>query len=246
MTLPAGDAPLTLLCTSADIERVLDLPISPSADRVGPGKRGGGGNWRTFTGLLPPNPLMLSPLVVTVALALLVPRTVQSQPALDAFMASIRAQCGRAFEGRVIDPQPVDSLMARERLVMHVRGCGDTLRIPFHVGENRSRTWVFTRAAAGVRLKHDHRHEDGFEDAVTQYGGDARPGGTAERMEFAADAFTAGLIPAARTNVWTVEITGTRFVYQLRREGTDRRFRVEFDLTRPVTPPPAPWGAPPG
>jgi hypothetical protein len=117
------------------------------------------------------------------------------------------------------------------------------VRIPFHVGANRSRTWVLTRTASGVRLKHDHRHEDGSEDRVTQYGGDSRASGTASLMEFAVDSFTVALIPAARTNVWTIEVTPTRFIYQLRREGTDRLFRVEFDLTRPVTPPPAPWGA---
>lgn len=163
----------------------------------------------------------------------------------DAYLDALRAHCGQAFEGQLIDPQPTDSAMLGQRLVMHVRGCGDTVRIPFHVGENRSRTWVFTRTATGVRLKHDHRHEDGTEDRITQYGGDAREGGTAESMAFAADSATATLIPAARTNVWTVEITPTRFVYQLRREETDRRFRVEFDLTRPVDPPPAPWGADP-
>jgi hypothetical protein len=34
-----------------------------------------------------------------------------------------------------------------------------------------------------------------------------------------------------------------RFVYALRREGTDRRFRVEFDLGREVAIPPPPWGS---
>lgn len=165
-------------------------------------------------------------------------------PAPDAFLAALRAHCGRAYEGRLIDPQPADTAIARERLVMHVRGCGDTVRIPFHVGADRSRTWVLTRTAGGVRLKHDHRHEDGSEDRVTQYGGDSRPDGTAGRMAFAADAFTAALIPAARTNVWTIEVTPDRFVYELRREGTPRRFRAEFDLTRPVPAPPAPWGHP--
>jgi hypothetical protein len=166
------------------------------------------------------------------------------QPA-DDFLAALRARCGQAFEGRVIDPQAVDTAFARERLVMHVRSCGDTVRVPFHVGENRSRTWVFTRTAEGLRLKHDHRHEDGSEDRVTQYGGDSRATGTASKMEFAVDEFTKQLIPAARTNVWTVEITATEFVYQLTREGTDRRFRVVFDLTKPVAVPPAPWGAAP-
>jgi hypothetical protein len=170
------------------------------------------------------------------------PATASADPA-DDFLRAIRARCGQAFEGRLVDPQPVDSAMAGQRLVMHVRGCGDTVRVPFHVGANRSRTWVFTRTVAGVRLKHDHRHEDGSEDRVTQYGGDSRAPATAWRMEFAADSFTAALLPASRTNVWTVEVTATRFVYQLRREGSDRRFRVEFDLTRPVAPPLPPWGA---
>jgi hypothetical protein len=163
----------------------------------------------------------------------------------DAFLSALRSHCDKAYEGRLIDPQPADSAMKGQRLVMHVRGCGDTVRIPFHVGENRSRTWVFTRTATGVRLKHDHRHEDGSEDRVTQYGGDSREGGTASSMAFAADSATAALIPAASTNVWTVEITPTRFVYQLRREATDRRFRVEFDLATPVPVPPAPWGSSP-
>lgn len=184
-------------------------------------------------------PLTLIALLALSATAL----TAQSAP--DEFLAALRAHCGKAYEGRIIDPQPADTAFARQRLVMHVRGCGDTLRVPFHVGDDRSRTWVFTRTAAGLRLKHDHRHEDGSEDRVTQYGGDARAGGTAQRMEFPADSFTATLLPAARTNVWTVEVTPTQFVYQLRREGSDRRFRVEFDLTRPVAAPPAPWGATP-
>jgi len=51
------------------------------------------------------------------------------------------------------------------------------------------------------------------------------------------------MLPEAATNVWTIEIVpGELFAYGLRREGTDRRFRVEFDLTRPIDPPPAPWG----
>ena len=128
---------------------------------------------------------------------------------------------------------------------MHVRQCGPTeIRIPFHVGEDRSRTWVLTRTEAGLRLKHDHRHADGSEDEVTQYGGDTPAPGTATRQEFHADAHTSTLIPAAKTNIWTVEVhPGRAFVYALRREGTDRRFRIEFDLTMRTGTPPGPWGA---
>jgi len=36
-------------------------------------------------------------------------------------------------------------------------------------------------------------------------------------------------------------VPGERFVYSLVREGSDRRFRAEFDLSRPVDLPPDPW-----
>ena len=164
----------------------------------------------------------------------------------DAFWASLRRLCGNAYAGRLVQGSEADSAFRRSELVMHVRQCSDReIRIPFHLGENRSRTWIVTRTADGLRLKHDHRHQDGSEDAITRYGGDTRGAGTAARQEFYADAHTASLIPAAATNVWTMEvIPGDRFAYALRREGTDRRFRVEFDLTRPVPAPPAPWGHP--
>jgi hypothetical protein len=164
----------------------------------------------------------------------------------DAFWSALQSLCGKAFAGRVTEAVPADSVFSRAALVMHVRECSrDTVRIPFHVGADRSRTWVITRTPEGLRLKHDHRHADGTEDAVTQYGGDSRAPGTATVQEFPADAHTAVIVPAARTNLWTLEVQpGTRFAYALRREGTERRFRVEFDLTTPVPLPP-PWGATP-
>lgn len=166
----------------------------------------------------------------------------------DAFFERLFALCGRAFEGRVVSTDAADREMAAQRLVMHVRTCSDReIRIPFHVGENRSRTWVVTRTGAGLRLKHDHRHEDGSEDELTQYGGDAVAAGTEARQEFPADAFSRSLF--ARTgravsipNVWAMEVhPGRSFGYELRRPG--RFFRVDFDLGRPVAPPPPPWGA---
>jgi hypothetical protein len=162
----------------------------------------------------------------------------------DAFWASLQRLCGNAYEGRLVQGNATDTAFQGNRLVMHVRQCSEReVRIPFHLGENRSRTWIVTRTENGLRLKHDHRHEDGSEDQVTQYGGHTRDRGLPTRQEFWADAHTATLIPAAATNVWTMEVlAGDRFAYALRREGTDRRFRVEFDLTRPVSPPPAPWG----
>jgi hypothetical protein len=161
------------------------------------------------------------------------------------FWHRLRSLCGRAFQGRVTESNASDSVFARSTVVMHVRDCSPTqVRVPLHVGDDRSRTWVITPISGGMRLKHDHRHRDGSEDRVTQYGGDTREPGTESRQDFHADSLTAVLIPAARTNVWTIEILpGKTFAYGLRRVGTDRRFRVEFDLTRSVSAPPPPWGS---
>lgn len=165
----------------------------------------------------------------------------------DEFWRRLQALCGQAFAGRMIEgTAPSDAAFADQRMVMHVRACGtDEIRIPFHVGDDRSRTWVITRTPdGGLRLKHDHRHKDGSEDKVTLYGGDTADAGTAARQDFPADAFTGTLIPAAKTNIWTLIVEpGKTFTYALRREAEGRRFRVEFDLTRPIEPPPAPWGA---
>jgi hypothetical protein len=169
----------------------------------------------------------------------------------DRFLAQLRELCGRAYEGRIVanHPAPVaaDPFDGR-RLVMHVRDCdaAAAIRIPFHVGDDRSRTWVLSRSGEGLRLKHDHRHADGSSDAVTMYGGDARAPGSAVRQEFPVDQESIALfrregLTASVTNVWALELEpGRRFVYELARPG--REFRVEFDLTRPVPPPPAPWG----
>jgi hypothetical protein len=165
----------------------------------------------------------------------------------EAFWRRLQTLCGQAFEGRIAfaSGSPGDTALATQRLVMHVRNCAtDEIRIPFHVGSDRSRTWVFTRTSSGLRLKHDHRHEDGQPDGVTMYGGDTRDHGEPWRQSFPADSFTASLNPLFSTNVWTIDVQpGQSFGYELQRIGTNRRFRAEFDLTRRVPEPPPPWGA---
>ena len=164
----------------------------------------------------------------------------------DVFWSRMESLCGQSFGGRLAEGSPADSIFRRV-LIMHVRSCTPSeIRIALHVGGNRSRTWVLTRADTGLRLKHDHRHEDGTPDAITQYGGDTRDSGSVSRQEFHADAYTASLLPTARTNVWAMEIApNERFAYSLRRVGTDRYVRLEFDLTKHVASPPPPWGTPP-
>jgi hypothetical protein len=187
--------------------------------------------------------------MVLIAAVLALAGACASTPA-DRFMARLAAHCGEAFAGRIVANQPAadNDPFAGKSLVMHVRECKTgELKIPFHVGDDRSRTWVLTRTAEGLRLKHDHRHADGSEDAVTMYGGDTTSAGTEIRQEFPVDAFSIEMferegLKASVTNTWAMEIEpGRRFLYELRRPG-GRLFQVEFDLRTPVPPPPAPWG----
>jgi len=164
----------------------------------------------------------------------------------EAFFSSLGKLCGQAFEGRLVSNDEADADFAKQSMVMHVRTCSDNeIRIPFHVGADRSRTWIITKTGNGLRLKHDHRHEDGSEDAVTQYGGDTLDAGTQARQSFPVDDFSIAMfkregLTASVTNVWAVEVAEDLFAYELRREG--RFFRVEFDTSAPVDVPPAPWG----
>ena len=176
-----------------------------------------------------------------------------AQAPADGFLAAIARHCGQAYAGRIVanEPRPTTpDAFEGKALVMHVRGCDapvQGLRIPFHVGDDHSRTWVLTRTTGGLRLKHDHRHADGSPDAVTLYGGDTADAGTVVRQVFPVDAESRALfqregLNASLQNAWALEIEpGKRFVYELRRPG-GRLFQVEFDLTRPVPLPPAPWG----
>ncbi|HYD45741.1 MAG TPA: hypothetical protein VEA79_10815 [Phenylobacterium sp.] len=179
---------------------------------------------------------MIAALLTSLALA-----TGSPAPA-DAFLSNLQTLCGQSFAGRVVTDDPADKAFAESELVMLVRDCSaDEVRIPFRVGEDRSRTWVLTRTPEGLRLKHDHRHADGSEDVLSQYGGDTTSGGSAVRQEFPADGFSKDLFqkhgnPASVTNVWAAEVhPGRTFAYELRRP--NRHFRVEFDLTRPLPQP---------
>lgn len=160
------------------------------------------------------------------------------------FWDQLQQLCGQAYEGELREAVPPDPSFAAAPLVMHGHYCDIAeVRIGFHVGEDRSRTWVITPTAAGLELRHDHRHEDGSPDEITQYGGESLGAGTATTQHFPADRRTAEMVPEAGSNVWTLELhPDSLWVYALRREGSDRRFRVEFDLSSPVPAPPPPWG----
>lgn len=153
---------------------------------------------------------------------------------------------GQAYAGRLVSEDEVDADFREARMIMGPAVCtGQVIHIPFAVGEDRSRTWQITRTLQGIRLKHDHRHRDGTEDVLTQYGGDSQGAGSAAHQDFPADEETKVLfmregIEVSTQNTWRVEILpGDLFAYQMSRP--ERLFRVEFDLSVPVVAPPPPW-----
>lgn len=174
--------------------------------------------------------------------------TTKALPAAQ-FVAALTSLCGKAFAGRITanDPRAPNDPFAGRPLIVHIRTCepGRVL-VPFHVGDDRSRTFVITVVGDRLRLKHDHRHKDGTEDVLTMYGGDTRAAGTATRQEFPVDDFSKALFTrekrdVSNTNTWAMEVhLGRMLAYELSRPG--RLFRVEFDLTKPVPLPPPAWG----
>ncbi|MFU8830705.1 MAG: hypothetical protein ACNA7J_00995 [Wenzhouxiangella sp.] len=164
---------------------------------------------------------------------------------LDDYWSNLEALCGNAYEGELITHPEGETGFVDQRLVMHVRDCQENrIRIPFVVGDNLSRTWVLTRKDDRIELKHDHRHEDGTSEEQTMYGGTSTNKGRANEQYFPAGEQTRKVIEAAFSNVWVMRVypEDELFTYGLWRLGTPRVFQVDFDLSQPVEPPPAPWG----
>ena len=167
------------------------------------------------------------------------------------FWNELQKLCGNAYSGTIAVDTSISLDFAGKSLIMHVRSCEkNRIRIPFFVGEDKSRTWILTRNVGRIELKHDHRHNDGKPDKVTMYGGTTNNAGEATRQFFPADeqttkvvALPTGNAPSAAANVWWIELVpGEYFTYNLRRLGGERLFSVKFYLTKNVSEPTAPWG----
>jgi hypothetical protein len=167
--------------------------------------------------------------------------------AQDAFWANLSRPCGDAFPGRLVVDRPDRDLVATDdELIAHwVRCDEDRIHIAFHVGRDggrtwdRSRTWVLTRHAGGLELRHDHRHPDGAEEDDTGYGGRTVDEGTADSQWFL---FEERRDPDGSVLGWRIEIVpGERYTYGTIR-GEAYSWRLDFDLSSPVPAPPPAWG----
>ncbi len=156
--------------------------------------------------------------------------------AQQSFFNNLASLCGKSFAGTQIYRSHHASGWAHLDMVMHVEVCeNDRILIPFRVGEDQSRTWMFLVEDGVLRLRHDHRYPDGTPEEESLYGGYADDSGTAFVQHFPADEYTAGLIDGGGGNIWTIRIDEgfTTFTYRLERDG-EKRLRVDFDLTKPL------------
>ena len=184
---------------------------------------------------------MKKQLLVILAVLLTISISAQKSPQ-DIYWETLSSHCGKSYEGKITSEGKNDGFDG-QRLVMHVKKCSEgELKIPFFVGENRSRTWVLTKHEDGILLKHDHRNADGTPEEVTMYGGKATNWGTPKMQFFPADQETSSMIPYASFNVWWMTVDETSFSYNLRVVNSERVFTVVFDLTKEVETPEAPWG----
>lgn len=160
-----------------------------------------------------------------------------------AFWRSLRALCGQAFEGRMVQGSAADSAALSGPLVLDVWQCySGELRLAFHAGEDHSRVWLLTPTDSGLALHHAVHDRNGEEGTFSGYGGETTSPGTASVQVFRPDDQTLADVPTAAGTEWVLEIVPReRITYTLRSPATTD-FQVTFDLSRRAGRPPAPWG----
>lgn len=179
----------------------------------------------------------------------------QEEPAKDqntelateqqAFWQTLAGHCGNAYAGRVADYTPHYADVAEvDRMVLHIRECSDELiHTSLHMDGDHSRNLLLTRVDGTLQLKHDHRNPDGSEEEITRYGGMAPRPGLPERQIFEADEHTAEILPERFDNFWFMHFMDEQtFAYGVHWPKHGPSIRLEFDLSKSVEEPPAPWG----
>jgi hypothetical protein len=154
-----------------------------------------------------------------------------------AFFENLRALCGQTFGGRTILAPVVDRTFEPARLYMVVEDCdGDEIRVPFIVGGDDSRTWVFQMREDGLTFFHEHLRPDGTEHDVSGFGGHASDDGSPTFQSFP-DFWATAETPPAEHRVWRLRMDHDNdlFVYYLDRGGQPA-YRLVFYMGAPSPP----------
>lgn len=153
-----------------------------------------------------------------------------------AFMNNVASLCGKSFYGREVYVQPGRESWANKILFMTVSLCEDSLiHIPFHIDNDKSRTWMLMADNGKLRFRHDHRHEDGTPEDQTLYGGYSDGSGDAFKQYFPADDYTRKLLTDTLDRQWNIILSEdlSKMSYQLQYRG-EIVFMADFDLTAPI------------
>lgn len=163
----------------------------------------------------------------------------------EKFWERLSSLCGKSFEGVIKSGGNPQDGFSGKRLVMQVLSCEENqIKIPFYVGEDKSRTWIISKEEEGLlSLRHEHRKSDGGDDELTNYGGKSTNHGLAHLQVFPANTLTTSMLPPAATNVWFLGLDENSFSYSLQRMGQNRVFTVVFDLLSPIEFNDRPWGS---
>jgi hypothetical protein len=171
------------------------------------------------------------------------PKKAKSPEQIAFFWENLHILCGKAFEG-ILLKSPENALTFRtEKIILDLVYCSDTLlQFGLYVGEDRSRVISLYNRVDQLELRHRHYREDGVQAEESGYGGFTNNKGTHFIQVFPADVYTAQLAPAAASNVWWLELNpDKKLVYNLSRLGSDREFKIEFDIAQSITSPYKPW-----
>lgn len=175
-------------------------------------------------------------LIPVLAIALIASACTSNTEDAD-FLSNYADYCGFAYQGQSTlvelgEGNPLEDAA----LVMIMDDCtDDEVRMPFHVDDDRSRTWIVRRVDGRLHLSHDHRDPDGTEHAANMYGGYADDDGDATSVYFPADEQTIAERPSRRINRWSkaFDHPNQRYYYRLYLRDT-LRYEAEFDLSNPL------------
>lgn len=158
-------------------------------------------------------------------------------PDQQAFLENLAALCGKSFPGKETYVAEGRQSWSDQQIMMHVTYCeNNQVHIQLHVGEDRSRTWMFLEESGLLRFRHDHRHPDGTPEEQTLYGGYAQGEGTPFMQTFPADDYTLELLDHPEyQRQWTVDMDPemNTLTYQLQYKG-EVVHQLKFNLTQPV------------
>ncbi len=154
-----------------------------------------------------------------------------------AFLDNLISLCNKTFEGKQTFMIEERESWEEKNFIMHVVKCdANEVHIPFHLDEDKSRTWMFLVDEKGLRFRHDHRYEDGTPEEKTLYGGYADGKGTQFRQHFPIDNYSVNLLEDnKRKRQWNVVLSEdmSTFSYKLLYHD-ELIFQADFDLTKPI------------